>query len=649
MVNRYDNPAQAEFINTYVPIPFEQLYTLGKQAKENVDKALKEYSTTLDKWADFQSPSAADTQAYYAETYGRALPVAEELARNIDLIKTPEGRSKIYSVINNTDRAKLSMLRQSAEGLKERQKVNQRLMLEGKYNPEWHNVDFTNYNTLTSGIYNDVAPLAYKSIKDLTDKYVNNLKDSFIEKKDGFIWSGVTGDQLKDILNANRSGILATPEAKMHMQMYMKNNPEATAEDAANAFMQKAFTDNQEYIRRTPTVDPYAIEAMRQENANLRAGLKKKGSGSTETPASIYDMFLADAQNNDRRLLQSPDLFKRTKRKEELANEITSKIEENQQQALAELEIYREALANGQITQKQYDNALKQYNDEFKLSANSLANELLSAYKNDVKEIFTKQFDYFPSTQNEKNDPSTYYQSASRTLNILMQPASGNDLNIYNTYKYGNPIKVNVNDIPTDAYVTATSSGFKLANNAVNKLMGVKSAPIYIKDSQNRQRDFAKDFENGVIKNILLSPSNTVMPLRDVDSQGKAKMQQRMTALIPKSSLIAAGYDEDNIDDFFENNFGVKGTKNINVKAIATSTLDNSYGTESSGIFGTKYDRITNTGTDTYYAIDVTTDIRPDDVNAVNWDTVRDRQLAGSTLAKNTYVLRQSDVYSTDY
>ena len=43
MVNRYDNPAQAEFINTYVPIPFEQLYTLGKQAKENVDQALKDY------------------------------------------------------------------------------------------------------------------------------------------------------------------------------------------------------------------------------------------------------------------------------------------------------------------------------------------------------------------------------------------------------------------------------------------------------------------------------------------------------------------------------------------------------------------------------------------------------------------------------
>ena len=132
MVNRYDNPAQAEFINTYVPIPFEQLYTLGKQAKENVDQALKDYSTALDKWAEFQSPSAADTKAYYDETYGRALPVAEELSKNLDMIKTAEGRSKIYSAINNVDRAKLSMVRQSAEGLRERQKLNQALMLEGK-------------------------------------------------------------------------------------------------------------------------------------------------------------------------------------------------------------------------------------------------------------------------------------------------------------------------------------------------------------------------------------------------------------------------------------------------------------------------------------------------------------------------------------
>ena len=59
-VSRYDTPAQAEFINTYVPIPFEQLYTLGKEAKADVDKALDEQSSALAKWSEFKSPSAVD-------------------------------------------------------------------------------------------------------------------------------------------------------------------------------------------------------------------------------------------------------------------------------------------------------------------------------------------------------------------------------------------------------------------------------------------------------------------------------------------------------------------------------------------------------------------------------------------------------------
>ena len=40
-MNEYSNPAQAQFINTYVPIPFEQLYNLGLQAKQDVEKAVE--------------------------------------------------------------------------------------------------------------------------------------------------------------------------------------------------------------------------------------------------------------------------------------------------------------------------------------------------------------------------------------------------------------------------------------------------------------------------------------------------------------------------------------------------------------------------------------------------------------------------------
>ena len=61
-------------------------------------------------------------------------------------------------------------------------------MLSGKYNPLWHEVDFTNYNTLVSGVFNDVAPLAYKSEVDLVKPYVDNLKPGFIRQEGAYDW-----------------------------------------------------------------------------------------------------------------------------------------------------------------------------------------------------------------------------------------------------------------------------------------------------------------------------------------------------------------------------------------------------------------------------------------------------------------------------
>ena len=94
-VNRYDNPAQAQFVDTYVPIPFEQLYTLGKQANERVDKALADYRTAANTWADFQSQSMKDMQTWDAETRGKVLPIIDQAAKNPEAIKSMEDGSTI--------------------------------------------------------------------------------------------------------------------------------------------------------------------------------------------------------------------------------------------------------------------------------------------------------------------------------------------------------------------------------------------------------------------------------------------------------------------------------------------------------------------------------------------------------------------------
>ena len=51
MVNLYDTPAQAQFINTYVPIQFEGLYKLADRAREDI----KEGNALLDNLAKYRS------------------------------------------------------------------------------------------------------------------------------------------------------------------------------------------------------------------------------------------------------------------------------------------------------------------------------------------------------------------------------------------------------------------------------------------------------------------------------------------------------------------------------------------------------------------------------------------------------------------
>ena len=258
-INRYDTPAEARFINTYAPLPFEQLYTLGKEAKASVDSALAETDAALAKWSEFQSPSAVDTNTWYNETVGRANPIINEMAANPDLIKSAEGRARLQSAIRNVDRAKLSTLLQSRENLVSRQKMNQELMARGMYNPEWHNVDFLNYDTTKAGTFNDVSPLAYKSIQDLTEEYYKGIQDSFLKSEGGYDYTGVTPEMIANIADTNFSGVVNTPEAQKHMQIYRQQTG-ADEEQAKQWLKQRMVQDNLKYARINREENKFALQ-----------------------------------------------------------------------------------------------------------------------------------------------------------------------------------------------------------------------------------------------------------------------------------------------------------------------------------------------------------------------------------------------------
>lgn len=244
-VNRFDKPIESEYISQYTPIPFEQLYAIGKANNERVDKAYNDLANQFSKWGEFRSPSAVDTKRFYDYTIGAAQGIVNQLAANPDLIKTAEGRSMIQSFINSRPYNELSQLQQSREGMLQRQAANQKLMLAGKYNPLWHDVNFTDYDTINSKIYNDIAPLAYKSEVDLVKPYVDNLKSEFIRSDGSYDYLGVSTDRTDEQIAKNISSIYNTPEAQMHIQSLIK---QGFSKDQANAlFADRIYRAGREF------------------------------------------------------------------------------------------------------------------------------------------------------------------------------------------------------------------------------------------------------------------------------------------------------------------------------------------------------------------------------------------------------------------
>lgn len=276
-VNRFSTPVDSQYISQYVPIPFQELYAIGKEYNTQRQQAEKQLSDYVQKWSEFKSPSAVDTQRWYDITMKPAIQIAEQYAKNPELLKTPEGRSSIYNLINNLPYDELNALKSSRDNMLKRQEMNMRLVAEDKYNPLWHDVDFANYDTLSgSGIFNDISPLAYKSEVDLVKPYVDNLKPSYLRSEGIFDVRGISTDTTDKMVQQNWSSIYNTPQAQEHIRQLQKQG--LTREQAEQRFAGTIINAAREFAWEDKTVNPYSLKSLSEGN-------------ESQTPSTIVNRF----------------------------------------------------------------------------------------------------------------------------------------------------------------------------------------------------------------------------------------------------------------------------------------------------------------------------------------------------------------------
>ena len=273
--NIYDQAAQAQFINTYVPINFGELYRIGAAQKAAVDEAAQQFGTQLQKFGEFRSPSRVDTENYYNLTIGRQdfQDAINQMVSNPDYLKDAANRSKLQSLINSVDYAALSQLKESADYQRLGLQTRAKMKAEGRLKDSWDRSDIANYDTLGTGrIFDDITPVAYMNLNELSTPYFNDLKAGFLgtDYVNGTRYI-VTGNNVEDLMavaTAKFNDLIDTPQGRMYYQEYLQQtgDPDTAKQMFINAVAQSQIDRTR---RPTYTVDPTYVEQLK---ASLKRG-----------------------------------------------------------------------------------------------------------------------------------------------------------------------------------------------------------------------------------------------------------------------------------------------------------------------------------------------------------------------------------------
>lgn len=390
-VNRFDKPVESQYVSQYVPIPFEQLYKIGKEYNDRIDKAYDTIDEQLSKWKEFKSPSAVDTQTFYDLTLKPAQELINKFAANPDLIKTQAGRAEIQQFINSRPYGELSNLQQSKDAMLQRQELEQKLSLAGKYNPLWHGMDYTNYDTSRSGIMNDLNLVPYMSEVDLVEPYVSSLKDSFLYSDGAYDYTGVLPETTDAQLRKNMSAIYNTPQAQMHIKALMKQG--LSEKDAKDAFERSIYLAGRQYTRKNREANAFAQIQKTYEYKNRNNNPQPYSPGYLTEEIEYQGL---NAYNYGRNFMISNSQEYKAIR-EELKSEDPA-IREEAMKKLQELDknytagkMFRDILLSAAQTSTNPESYMMITNENLPYAINSVMNTFGSEIRNaDVSELLQK-------------------------------------------------------------------------------------------------------------------------------------------------------------------------------------------------------------------------------------------------------------------
>jgi len=309
MVNLYSSPAQAKFINTYVPIQFEQLYKMADKAEKDLeqsDKFMEELITD----SNLNTPSKIDVANWEKKVKTPIMQLAEQAASDPDIMKSKAFQAQIkatsrriksdtnvHTMVNNAAAMKQFMAKSDArwQGIE--------------------NEDVFNYDSTKDGMFS-LQNKEYVSggglFKESTDKIQPTLR--FTDDGNWMI-KEVNADQINGAIESGAREAMINPAAAMHWKLALKNgtaenykkinadgttsyDPEAYIKDLGRSANKDAI--HIESVQMTPG---YELKMKEQSQMRIHRAAKALERSDNPSAAKIFMVDVADKMgkvNNDR-------------------------------------------------------------------------------------------------------------------------------------------------------------------------------------------------------------------------------------------------------------------------------------------------------------------------------------------------------------
>ena len=245
-INKYDQAAQAQFMNTYVPIPFEEMVMAGKQKQDRYDRAAGAVDSAIAAAEEITAiPFSAD-EIRAKDYVAKMRDIRDKYAaRDIsDPFVLREMSNELHRSVNKED---IKHIQQSYQGYLGYQKQLAENEQRGTPTPEWDRQKFEGYDSSSQGVFTGTAATLKDPLKE-SQEFFNNLKPvalgSFIEKIDGVetgrigTKSGITQTRILEHAKNNIDAFMRGPAVSQMIDGAIANGDTRSRKEIALDYVQ---------------------------------------------------------------------------------------------------------------------------------------------------------------------------------------------------------------------------------------------------------------------------------------------------------------------------------------------------------------------------------------------------------------------------